>query len=61
MDGSSLLEGEGLIAVGLGPEKGSYLVEQATEARRRGAVFEPAHRRYRCLIPRWSCSRWLFK
>jgi hypothetical protein len=44
MNGSSLLEGEGLIVVGLRTEKGSYLVEQATEAYSSGAVFEPAHR-----------------
>ena len=44
MDGSSLLEGEGLIAVGLRTEKRTHLVEQATEARSSGAVFEPAHR-----------------
>jgi hypothetical protein len=33
-----------LIAVRLGTEEGSYFVEQATEAHRRGAAFEPAHR-----------------
>jgi hypothetical protein len=44
MDGSSLPEGKELIAVRLGTEKGSYLVEQATEAYSSGAVFEPAHR-----------------
>jgi hypothetical protein len=44
MNGSALLKGEGLVAVGLGAEKGSHLVEQAAEARRRGAMSEPAHR-----------------
>jgi hypothetical protein len=44
VDGSSLLEGEDLIALGMGPGKGSHLIEQATEAHSRGAVFEPAHR-----------------
>jgi hypothetical protein len=44
MDGSSLLEGKNLIAVRLGMEKGSHLVEQAAEAHSSDAVFEPAHR-----------------
>ena len=44
MDGSSLLEGKALVAMRLGTEKGSYFVEQATEAHSRGAVFEPTHR-----------------
>jgi hypothetical protein len=43
MNGSSLREGERLIAVGLGAQKGSHLVEQAAEARSHGAMFEPAH------------------
>jgi hypothetical protein len=37
-------EGRGLIAGGPGAEKGSHLVGQAAEARRRGAMFEPARR-----------------
>jgi hypothetical protein len=44
MNGSSLLKGEGLIAVGLRTEKRTHLVEQATEARSSGTVFAPAHR-----------------
>jgi hypothetical protein len=44
VDCSSLLEGKELIAVRPGTEEGSYFVEQATEAHRRGAAFEPAHR-----------------
>jgi hypothetical protein len=44
MDGSSLLEGKELIAAKRGTEKGSYHVEQATEAYSSGAVFEPTHR-----------------
>jgi hypothetical protein len=44
MDGSSLLAGKALMAVRLGTEKGSYHVEQATEAYSSGAVCEPAHR-----------------
>ena len=44
MSGSALLQGERLIAVRLGAEKRTHLVEQATEARSSGAVFEPAHR-----------------
>jgi hypothetical protein len=41
MNGSALREGEGLIAVRLGAEKCTHLVEQATEACSSGAVFEP--------------------
>jgi hypothetical protein len=44
MNGSSLREGARLIAVELGPEKRAYLIEQAAEARSRGAMLEPAHR-----------------
>jgi hypothetical protein len=43
VDRSSLLEGEGLIAVELGTEKRTHLVEQTTKARSRGAMFESAH------------------
>jgi hypothetical protein len=44
MSGSVLPQGEGLMAVRLGAEKRPHLVEQAAEARGRGALFEPAHR-----------------
>jgi hypothetical protein len=57
MNGSALLKGEGSVAVGLRAEKGSHLVEQATEARRRDAVFEPAHRP----IPRFNPAMILFQ
>jgi hypothetical protein len=40
MNGSSLLEREGLIVMGLRTEKRTHLVEQATEARSSGAVFD---------------------
>jgi hypothetical protein len=43
MNGASRPEGEGLMAVGLRAEKRTQLVEQTTEARRRGAMFEPAY------------------
>jgi hypothetical protein len=44
MRGSALLQGEGLMAVRLGVEKRTHLVEEAAEARSRGAMFESAHR-----------------
>jgi hypothetical protein len=44
MSRAALLQGEGLIAVRLGAEKRTHLVEQAAEARSRGAMFESAHR-----------------
>ena len=44
MNGSPLFKGKELIAVRLRAEKRTHLVEQVTEARSRGAVFEPGHR-----------------
>src|SRR5918999_6423727 len=44
MNGSPLLKGEELIAVRLRAEKRTHLVEQAAEARSRGAMCESAHR-----------------
>jgi hypothetical protein len=44
MDSSLLLEGEGLIAVGRRAKERTDLIEQATEARSRAAMSEPAHR-----------------
>ena len=44
MDRSSLLEGEGLVAVGARAEKRTDRIEQATEVGSRAAMSEPAHR-----------------
>jgi hypothetical protein len=44
MSGSALLQGERLIAVRLGAEKRTHLVEQSAEACSRGVTLEPTHR-----------------
>lgn len=43
MESSSLLEGEALIAVGLGPWKATNLIEDPTEVRSGVKGFEPTH------------------